>query len=174
MSENTVTTSDVAPVKVPKSFKDLKKPELVAAAEFFGTEVEGNTEVLRADLVDAGVTFEDYLKAFYPTAADAPPPEPEPFVMPDPVDVNDWPDADEGGDEVTEIITAEPTPELRVAEKYLIKFIGENPYFEFGSYKFSADKPYGIMPANDAQRALVQEPTKFRQAYPAELQEFYS
>lgn len=172
MSENTVTTSDVAPVKVPKSFKDLNKTELLAAAEFFGTDTEGNVQALRADLVDNGVTFEDYLQAFHPTApVEA---EPEPFEMPEPVDVNDWPDEDEGGDTVNDVITAAPSPQLAAQEKYLIKFIGENPYFEFGKYKFTNEKPYGIMPATDAQRALVEEPTKFRQAYPAELEEFYS
>ena len=172
MSENVVTTSDVAPKKVPKSFNDLNKPQLVEAAKAFGTEEEGNVAELRADLLDNGVTFDMYLKKFYPEETVEE--EPEVFQMPEPTNVDDWPDAPEGGDEVGEVVTAAPTPRLQAAEKYLIKFIGENPYFEFGPYKFTAEKPYGIMPANDAQRALVEEPTKFRQAYPNELEEFYS
>ena len=171
MSENVVTTGDVAPVKVPKSFNDLKKADLVAAANYFGTETEGNVEALRADLLDSGVTFAEYLKAFYPEEEVKLTPD---VGMPDPVDIEDWPDAEEGGDEVTEIITAAATPTLAPTEKYLIKFVGQNPYFEFGPYKFTQEKPYGIMPAADAQRALVSEPTKFRQAFPAELEEFYS
>lgn len=172
MSENVVTSGDIVPKKVPTSFKDLKKPELLKAAEYFGTDTEGNVDALLADLAESGVTFESYLAAFYPD--EKPTPEPEKFEMPAPVDIEDWPDAEEGGEEVTEIVTAAPAPELNVAEKYLIKFVGDNPYFEFGKYKFTTDKPYGIMPAKDAQKALVSEPTKFRQAYPAELEEFYS
>ncbi len=169
MSENVVTSSDLAP-KVPKSFNELKKAELLQAAAFFGTESEGNVEVLRADLVENGVTFQQYLEAFHPTAEVKV--EPDPFVLPEPTNIDDWPDAPEGGEDV--VVTAPATPTLAPQEKYLIKFIGENPYFEFGKYKFSNEKPYGIMPASDAQAALVGEPTKFRQAYPAELEEFYS
>lgn len=172
MSESIVTSSDVAPVKVPTSFKDLKKPELLLAADFFGTETEGGVEALRADLVDNGVTFDDYLEHFHPEVANAEPVS-QKFAMPEPVDVESWPDADEGGEDVTSPVTATAVPTLAPAEKYLIKFIGENPYFEFGRYKFTTEKPYGIMPAAHAQDALVNEPTKFRQAFPDELQEFY-
>lgn len=170
MSENVIGSTDVAPKKVPASFLDLKKPELVTAAQFFGTQEEGTVIELRADLEDAGVTFAQYLEQFHPDVA----PVPEPTAdLPPQVDVEDWPDAPEGGVEVTAPLTVEPELTLAPAEKYLIKFVGENPYFEFGKYKFSTEKPYGIMPAADAQRALVEEPTKFRQAFPAELEEFY-
>lgn len=173
MTENVVTTNDVAPVKVPRSFTDLKKAELIAAANYFGTEVVGNADLLRADLLENGVTFEQYLQAFHPTAPVDP--EPELFEMPAPVDVEEWPDAEEGVNELTEtVVTAPRVAALAPQEKYLIKFIGENPYFERGRYKFTQEKPYAIMPAQAAQDALVDEPTKFRQAYPAELQEFYS
>lgn len=171
MSENNVvTTSDIAPVKVPKSFNELKKTDLVAAANHFGTETEGNVELLKADLLENGVTFEQYLAAFHPTAA----PEPEPFVLPEPVDVEDWPDAEESEVNNVSVVTVPQVPEFAQEQKYLIRFIGENPYFEFGKYKFTSEKPYGVMTATDAQRALVEEPTKFRQAFPAELEEFYS
>jgi hypothetical protein len=172
MSETVIASSDVAPVKVPKSFKDLKKPELLQAAAYFGTDIEGanNVEEIRAALLEDAVTFDDYLEAFHP--ADKPVEE-EKFVMPDPIDIEDWPDAPEGGDDVT-VVTVTETPVLAPTEKYLIKFVGQNPYFEFGKYKFTQEKPYGIMTAADAQDALVSEPTKFRQAFPAELEEFYS
>lgn len=170
MSENVVTTSDVAPVKVPKSFNDLNQKQLLAAAQAFGTDEAGTKAELKAGLVDFGVTFDQYLKMFHPDVSPAV--EPEKFVMPDPIDIEEWPDAEEGGDDVT-VVTAEAVPTLAPADKYLIKFIGENPYFEFGKYRFTEEKPYGIMPASDAQRALVEEPTKFRQAFPAELEEFY-
>ena len=171
MSENVIVTNDIAPVKVPKSFNELRKPDLVKAANHFGSDPEGNAEAIKADLLESGVTFEQYLKVFHPTSPVEE--KPEPFKMPEPTNIDAWPDADEGVNEVT-VMTVPPTPQLAPAEKYLIRFIGENPYFEFGSYKFTTDKPYGIMSATDAQKALVEEPTKFRQAFPAELEEFYS
>lgn len=171
-TENVVKTEDVAPKKQPKAFKDLKRPELIAAAQSFGTDDEGTNEAIRADLEEAGVTWEMYVKAFKLEGhEDIPDPEELAFAQVDEENLIDG--DDEGVNEVSEVITAAPTPTLAPADKYLIKFIGENPYFEFGKYKFTADKPYGIMPAADAQKALVQEPTKFRQAFPAELQEFY-
>lgn len=170
---NVVTTTAVAPKKVPKSFNDLKKDDLVAAARAFGTLEEGNAAELKADLAEAGVTFKMYAEAFKLEGYEAIPDEPEEFEMPEPTDVEDWPDAEEG-ENVSEVKTAAPVPKLDAAEKYLIRFVGENPYFEFGKYKFTQENPYGIMPAEDAQKALTKEPEKFRQAWPAELQEYYS
>src|SRR6478735_2696638 len=171
-TENVVTTEVVAPKKQPKSFNDLKHDELVAAAQVFGTDDQGTNAAMIADLTEAGVTWKMYVKQFKLDGHEAIPDAEElAFAQ---VDEENLIDADEEGvNEVSEVITAAPTPTLEAAEKYLIKFVGQNPYFEFGKYKFTQEKPYGIMPSADAQRALVQEPTKFRQAFPAELQEFY-
>lgn len=160
--DNVVTSADVAQKKVPTSFRDLRKAELVDAARSFGTLEEGNAEEIRADLADAGVTWEMYKKAFgleSDTTVEA--------VVEEPVL------EDEGVEEVTDVVTADPNPVLARQDKYLIKMTRKNPYFEFGRYKFTQDKPYAIMNANDAQRILESE-DGFRQAYPAELQEFYS
>jgi hypothetical protein len=170
---NVVTTTEVAPKKVPKSFNDLNKAQLVEAALAFGADDSGNAADIKADLASMGVTWKMYAQAFKLEGYEAIPEEPEEFEMPEPVDVEDWPDAEEGEELNSPVITAAPTPKLDAAEKYLIKFVGENPYFEFGKYKFTQENPYGIMPASDAQNALVKEPEKFRQAFPAELQEFY-
>src|SRR5690348_11489771 len=112
MSENVITSNDVAPVKVPKSFNDLKKDQLIAAADYFGTDNTGNAKAIVADLVESGVTFEQYLTAFFPDEKKED--KPETFELPEPTDVEDWPDADEGGAEVSEtpeLVTAAPTPE---------------------------------------------------------------
>lgn len=171
MSENVVTGSDVAPLKVPKSFNDLNKEQLVAAALAFGADENGTKESIRADLLETGVTFEQYLNAFHPNVAE---PKEEPDALPDPADVEEeLVEPQQGGEEMPDIITASPSPDLSVEQKYLIKFIGHNPYFEFGKYRFTTEKPYGIMNAFDAQNALVSEPDKFRQAFPAELEEYY-
>lgn len=175
MSDDAVVTStDVAPKKQPKSFNDLNKDQLVAAALAFGADENGNKEEIKAELAEMGVTWTMYAKAFKLDGYEDTPDDDTTFEMPEPTDVEDWPDAPEGGENVNNLVTAAPVPQLQPAEKYLIKFIGENPYFEFRRYKFTQENPYGVMPAADAQDALTREPEKFRQAFPAELQEFYS
>jgi hypothetical protein len=155
--------------KTPKAFTDLKKPELLKAAARFGTSTEGGVAELRADLVEAGVTWDMYREEFLP---DAPVEPVVDVVLPPGPDVSDT--FEEVQEPVVETIaTVSPTLELPREQKYLVKFIGENPYFEHGKYKFSEDRPYQIMTAQDAQYALVNEPKKFRQAFPNELEEFY-
>lgn len=172
--ENVVTTTAAAPKRQPKSFSDLKKDDLVSAARYFGTLEEGNTSEIKADLAEAGVTWKMYAQAFKLEGYEDAPDEDTSFEMPEPVDAEDWPDAEEGENVPTPaLVTASAQPKLQAEKDYLIKFVGENPYFEFGKYKFTQEKPFGVMPAKDAQDALVKEPDKFRQAFPAELQEYY-
>lgn len=171
VDENVVTTEDVAPKKQPKSFRDLKKQQLVEAADYFGADSEGNAEAIRTDLEDMGVTWKMYVKAFKLEGHEDIPEQPE--VAPLEVELPDEDDEQEVEEEVSDVVTYDPTPKLATADNYLIKFIGENPYFEFEQYKYTQDKPFAIMPADAAQRALEQEPKKFRQAFPKELQEFY-
>lgn len=174
MSEDAVITStEVAPKKQPKSFDDLNKDQLVAAALAFGADEKGTKAEIKTELEELGVTWKMYAEAFKLEGFDSLPNEVEKFEMPEPTDVEGWPDAPEGGEEVEDVVTQEE-PVLVPSQKYLIKFVGENPYFEFGTYKFTQEKPFGVMPAEDAQAALTKEPTKFRQAFPAELQEYYS
>lgn len=169
-TDNVVSTTDVAPLKEPKSFNDLNKEQLVAAALAFGADESGTKDSIKADLTEMGVTWQMYLDAFYPDKDKEP--VAEESVLPEPTDIEDWPDADEGVNEVSEIVTKEETPQLAPQDKYLIKMTRANPYFEFEDKKFTQDKPYAIMSAAQAQRILETE-DGFRQAYPAELQEFY-
>lgn len=177
MSENVITSDQVAPVKVPKSFNELNREQLVAAAVAFGADSEGTKNEIKADLLESGVTFDQYLTMFHPKSSGAEVAaqvEAEKFVMPDPVDIEDWPDAPEGGDNMDTLVTVNEVVALDPEMKYLIKFVGENPYFERGRFKFTREKPYASMTADDAQEALESEPTKFRQAFPKELKEYYA
>jgi hypothetical protein len=162
--------NDYTPANSPSSFAALKKPELVAAATYFGTETEGNVASLRADLEDAGVTWADYAEAFKIPGWENLKGEPTPDLPPPPVD--DWDEKEE--DTVTEVATLSAVPVLSADTKYLVKFVGQNPYFEHGRFKFTQDRPYAIMTADQAQDALESESRNFRQAYPKELKEFYS
>ena len=159
-------------VSVPQKWSDLKKPQVLAAAEAFGTQTTGTVKEMLADLQDANVSWLDYQVMF--GLVEEPPVEDRGFTRVDEDEVEiEWIDG-EVEDNMTEtLITAPRIAPMAPAEKYLIRFIGENPYFERGRYKFTAEKPYAIMNAQDAQDALVDEPKKFRQAFPDELKEFY-
>lgn len=168
---NVVSSSDVAKV-TPQSFADLKKPELVEAADLFGADNVGNVKELRANLAEAGVTWEMYATAKQlPGYEDKTLADFEKFTLPEPTNVEDWPD-EEAVNEVREPQTAAPHPVLPTDVPYLIKMTRENPYFEFENKKFTQENPYAIMDAQQAQRILERE-EGFRQAYPAELAEFY-
>lgn len=153
----------------PDKFSDLNADALKAAAEFYGTDETVDPKVIIADLAESGVTWDLYAKDFLTPVEEVPVVEPEPAVVTS--------DQVTGKEEtvstvVEEVVTVEPSP-VFVSANYLIKMERENPYFEFGTYKFTKENPYNIMPASDAQRILTDE-TGFRQAFPAELQEYYS
>jgi len=162
----------VVEVKVPQKWSDLTKSEVAKAAEAFGTKETGTIKDMLADLQDANVSWNDYQIMF----GLIPEPEVEErgFTRVDEDDVEiEWLDG-EVEDNMTEtIVTVPRIAAMAPAEKYLIRFIGENPYFERGRHKFTKEKPYAIMSAEDAQDALVDEPKKFRQAFPDELKDFY-
>jgi len=165
--------NEYTPANVPSSFKALKKQELVAAAEYFGTSTEGNVTALRADLEDAGVTWAQYAEAFrLPGWEDLKAREENTASLPDPV--NDWDEEEETPLSKTPAVAAAEQPTFTDEQKYLVKFVGKNPYFEHKRFKFTQDRPYAIMTAAQAQDALETEPNNFRQAFPKELQEFYS
>lgn len=157
----------VAPA--PTAFEDLKRPELIAAAAAFGARETGTAKQIIADIEEMGVSWDDYAKAFGLVEPD--PVDPFDEFAPLPNDEIEF--IDEEVDTMDELITVAETPQLEASSKYLVKFIGENLYFERGRYKFSQDKPYAIMNARDANDALVEEPEKFRQAFPKELKEYY-
>lgn len=158
--------------KQPTSFKELDEVQLKAATDYFGVDYGDNVETARAALAEDNVTWEDYLDVF------APKPEVEKEVVDrakKPVNVVKSTDMDPKREveEVTEVITAPANPVLTQQGSYLIKMTRQNPYFEFKKYKFTQENPYAIMPPEDAQEILSTE-EGFRQAFPAELQEFYN
>ena len=159
--------------KIPKKWSDLNKAQVIEAADYFGTQNTGTVKEMLADLEDAAVTWDMYVTA---VVKQEPLPGSEDDSFGTKLDESEieWIDG-EVEDNMTEtLITVPRIAPMAPAEKYLIKFIGENPYFERGKHKFTSDKPYAIMGAQDAQDALVDEPKKFRQAFPDELAEFYS
>lgn len=169
--ETTTETKVEETVKVPTSFKDLKAKELKAAALAFGVDETQGADGIRAELLENGVTWEMYEEAFKVKPETV---EVEESTVITSKDVNP---PREGVDEVTittpEIITAEEAAPLAASSKYLIKMDRKNPSFEFRRYKFTQENPYAVMDADDAQAILSKE-DGFRQAFPNELQEYYS
>jgi hypothetical protein len=166
-----VNENEHTPANSPSSFKALKKPELVAAAAYFGTETDGNVKDILADLEDSGVTWADYAEAFKIPGWENLKGDPE-ANLPEPVE--DWDEKEEEEEKVTDLTVVPVVPVLDQEKKYLVKFVGKNPYFEHKRFKFTQDRPYAVMTADQAQDVLESEPTNFRQAFPKELQEFYS
>lgn len=162
--------TETTPANMPSSFKALHKEDLIAAAKAFGTLADGSEELIRADLEDAGITWAMYCVEF-----NLPVPEDYEQTIDFPEPLDDWEESEEE-EVMPEVATVEQVPTLQANQKYLVKFVGSNPYFEYKKYKFTQDSPYAIMPARDAQEVLEMPefPPKFRQAFPAELQEFYS
>lgn len=145
------------------SFKDLDTKELREAATAFAVDsdeviAKSNAVTLRAALAENGVTWKMYMDMFHPAAE-------ENTVKSEDV----APTKEEVGETV--IITKEEKPVLPVNEQYLIKMVRENPLFEIAGFRFTQDHPYVLM--NAAQAQVVLQEDGFRQAHPAEVQEFY-
>jgi hypothetical protein len=79
-------------------------------------------------------------------------------------------------------VVGSPQPVVHVAQpvvqavtqtdKYLLKMTRENLVYQTRGYEFTQDHPYALVNATDAQWILENE-EGFRQAFPAELTEFY-
>jgi hypothetical protein len=140
------------------SFETMKKPELYrTAVEDFAVDVKaGDSEkVIRAALLEAGVTWDMYLEAH---------PELKPVE-----DTN-----------VVKAVDTKPKrvryaePEVPNAEDlYLVKMNRDNPYFQFRQYVFTKDHPFVPMDA-DSTNAILTEEDGFSIARPAEAAEYYS
>jgi hypothetical protein len=165
------------------SFKDLSQEELYRTAiEDFAVDVEptDSAETIRAAFLEQDITWDMYVKQH---------PELEPVEE----EVNRIQEADRGNvikavpvvtnnldteEEAEEIIAA---PRIRTKEKtqlnlndqYLLKMTRDNTMFETRGYRFTQDHPYALVSAVDAEYILENE-DGFRQAFPSELEKFYS
>lgn len=170
-----MSDTEVVVVKKPTKLSELQKPELLAAAKHFGSDEKGNAKELLASLVEDGVTIEDYNLVFHPEPEKPVEQQaaPAPNVLTTDVLDEIYGEGEEEVPVVEELVTAPENADLAPKQKYLIKMTRKNPYFEFKHHKFTQERPYAIMSASDAQEILSTE-EGFRQAFPAELEEFYS
>lgn len=162
--------------KPKKSFAELNKAELVAAAERYGSLTEGTNEVIRAGLLEDGITWEQYAKDFGLVE------EPEVNTQ-NVVKSEDVAPKNTGSSvgphlniesEVNNVttVTTETNPLLPQGDMFLIKMVRDNPYFEYKHYKFTQENPYNVMNLSDAQSILTEE-EGFSQATPLEAKSYF-
>lgn len=139
-------------------FKDLKKEELVAAADYFGSDSDGTKDEVIEQLEDDGVTWEMYEQH----VADS---EPEPAEPP--ADVSDKTDVEPVTPDTSD--TDEPAaPDDRV----LVKMVTSNAIYERVGVRFTRAHPYRLVSKRQADVILQSE--DFREATPEEAREYYS
>ncbi len=160
---------------LPTKFEDLGVAELRrSAVEDFAAPAgpTDNKQMVLAALLDAGVTWADYV-AQHPEVV----PVPEAPVVVESV-TERIPEPSRGGAITTgameapvNIITAR-APAYDPQDKLLIKMERENERFDVAGLTFTKQRPYCLASPEKAEYIMNTE-TGFRQAYPSELQEFY-
>jgi len=155
------------------SFQKLDKEELIRTAEndfavALSEDEKKSKKLVLAAMAESGVTFEKYLECNPEQREKFAPVEEAPET---PQNVVTSADVTEGTDEV-EIVTKEERPKLAAEQKWLVKMDRKNPLFEIAGHRFTSEHPYVLMSAEDAEVVLREE--GFRQAYPSEIQDYYS
>jgi len=148
----------------PTSWDDLDVGVLrTTALEDFAVDVKAddNKKTVIAALIEDGVKFEQYatLKGLNTVKSN---PTPPPSVEVN-VTVPEQP---------VQIVTAQPLTE-QAPQKWLIKMERDNVRYDVRGYKFTKEHPYSLVSPADAEYLLNKE-KGFRQAFPSELEEFYS
>lgn len=143
--------------KIPTRFNDLSRNELIRTAdEDFAFDLSEDEKKSKATLLaaftEAELKFSDYLLA-------------NPQEEPEEVEETEF------------VIVSNPQEEkaekVKEEDKMLVRMDRENPLFEFRRYRFTRQHPYALMERNDAE-AIMRSEEGFRQAFPSELDEYYS
>lgn len=167
----------------PSKFEDLTKDELIRSAiEDFAIDLsddeKGTKRNIIAAFVESSIFWDDYVSQ-HPEVA------PEP-VVPAAVITSNAPTHGVAGEGVTTgevTVNSDVEPVIHVAtpladqpvaltDQFLLKMVRDNELFQTRGYEFTAEHPYALVSATDAQWILENE-DGFRQAFPQELAEFY-
>lgn len=160
---------------MPNSFDELETKELYRSAieDFAVAVADGDKEskkVILASLLESGVTWKDYVEQH---------PEVAPVVVEETKVTTTTKKTP--GNVVTSTQTSPNAGQLRYREPevnvttndfYLVKMDRDNPYFEFGNYRFTKKDPFVPMDA-ESTNAILTEERGFSIATPAEAQEYY-
>lgn len=150
----------------PTSWNDLDTEVLrTTALEDFAVDIKAddNKKTIIAALVEDGVKFEQYatLKGLNTVKSNAATPPPVGVFEAAPV-----------AEQEVEIVTAVPITQ-QPEQKWLLKMERDNVRYDVRGHKFTAEHPYALVTPADAEYILNHE-KGFRQAFPSELEEFYS
>lgn len=160
-----------------KSFKDLGVEELRrSAVEDFAVDIpeDANAKEIIAAFTETGIGWKDYV-AQHPEVDEQDKEKAEPNREQEKSRGNVITSGDVTGKVATEapvIRVAEPVVNS-TADKYLIKMTRDNVLYEVRGYRFTQEHPYALVDSADAEYILGKE-DGFRQAFPSELEEFYS
>lgn len=155
--------------KKPTGFKDLSVAELRrSAVEDFAVDVSDvdNKQVVIAALAESGVQWKDYVAQHPEVAPD------DNVVKSGGVDSSVLSVEEPADEPVGDVIVAQPVS-AKPTDKFLIKMTRNNPLYETRGYRFTQEHPYNLVSPEDAEFILSRE-DGFRQAFPSELEEFYS
>jgi len=154
------------------AFEDLKKKELEAIADYYGTDSDGNKSDIVERLGDDGVSWEDF-EAHRDFIF---PPDPEPVDEPEPEEVAP---VEEPTVEVPEV-----EPEVQQVEEpadaelakdeglVLVKMTRINRVYEIAGKRFTRSHPFILVDRATADKIL--EKDGFREASHKEAEEYYS
>ena len=151
----------------PTSFADLDVEELrKTALEDFAVAIKAddNKKTVLAALVEDGVEWNQYatLKGLNTVKSNAPTPPPVGPVV-----------TEIALPEEDVVIVTKEAINTTTNEKYLLKMERENVRYDVLGHKFTQEHPYALVSPSDAEYILTKE-KGFRQAFPSELEEFYS
>jgi len=129
-------------------FVELKKAELLAAADAFGVEAAPTLTkpLIIAALVEDGVTTEMYQEAF--------------------------PSAKDEDEDAAVVAPAEAVPAASKGPSVLLKMTRANGTYQIRGYKFTRENPY--LPVDeDSANYILENIEGFKIASPKDAQEFY-
>ena len=163
------------------SFKDLKKDELLAVADYFGVEVKktDNKDTIVAALGEDGVSFEEgYADYKAATEVEQDEEEKDDNVVITSKDVVDVDEVDEApaapATEQASSKGAKRQAAALVPDGYeLVKKTRNNPVYEVRTYRFTDQHPYVLVKEEDVD-FLIEVEGGFALAKASEVMDFYA
>lgn len=155
------------------SFEQMDAEQLFEVAiEDFALEVEAtdNKKALLAAFTEAGITWDMYLLQHPELAEDEAVTEAPTLVVEEEEEMVLVPKSS-----LRTATSPLETVQVGVPDMYLVKMdpnVRQNPYFEYGPYRFTDKHPFVPMPAADADYLLRTE-KGFNIAQPSEAAEYY-
>jgi hypothetical protein len=127
------------------SFETLKKEDLLKIADEYGVEIKATDTkaVIVAALAEDGVSWEDVAKVDKTVA------------------------------EQDAVLKEEKSVEKAAGAKQLLRMLRANASYEIRGVRFTREHPFALVPEEDAEFIVENDPEGFRYATPKEAAEYY-